>query len=96
MVKTIVNLNQGQMTYSSYLDRIAKNTMDSRINAECGVKAIEHILSFEDGKNLYIQAVTELSKSYVIVVTHKKSPENREEGAFYQAALRTGSFIVGF
>ena len=42
------------------------------------------------GKNRYIQAVTELSKSYAIVVTHEKAQEIREEVAFYQA-VRSGS-----
>lgn len=48
-----------------------------------------NILSLEDGKNRYIQAVTELSKSYAIVVTHEKAQEIREEVAFYQA-VRSG------
>jgi type I restriction enzyme R subunit len=52
-------------------------------------EAMEHILSLEDGKNRYIQAVTELSKSYAIVVTHEKAQEIREEVAFYQA-IRSG------
>ncbi len=52
-------------------------------------EAMEHILSLEDGKNRYIQAVTELSKSYAIVVTHEKAMEIREEVAFYQS-VRSG------
>jgi len=52
-------------------------------------EAMEHILSLEDGKNRYIQAVTELSKSYAIVVTHEKAMEIREKVAFYQA-VRSG------
>jgi len=52
-------------------------------------EAMEHILSLEDGKNRYIQAVTELSKSYAIVVTHEKAQEIREEVAFYQV-VRSG------
>jgi len=52
-------------------------------------EAMEHILSLEDGKNRYIQAVTELSKAYAIVVTHEKAQEIREEVAFYQA-VRSG------
>lgn len=44
-------------------------------------EAMEHILSLVDGKNRYIQAVTELSKSYAIVVTHEMAQEIREEVA---------------
>ena len=52
-------------------------------------EAMEHILKLEDGKNRYIRAVTELSKSYVIVVTHEKAQGIREEVAFYQV-VRSG------
>lgn len=52
-------------------------------------EAMEHILKLEDGKNRYVQAVTELSKAYAIVVTHEKAQEIREEVAFYQA-VRSG------
>ena len=52
-------------------------------------EAMEHILSLEDGKNRYIQAVTELSKSYAIVVTHEKPRDPCEEVAFYQT-VRSG------
>jgi len=53
------------------------------------VEAMEHVLKLEDGKNRYVQAVTELSKAYAIVVTHEKAQEIREEVAFYQA-VRSG------
>ena len=52
-------------------------------------EAMEHILSLEDGKNRYVQAVTELSRAYAIVVTHERAQEIREEVAFYQA-VRSG------
>ena len=52
-------------------------------------EGMEHILSLEDGKNRYVQAVTELSKAYAVVVTHEKAQEIREEVAFYQT-VRSG------
>jgi type I restriction enzyme R subunit len=52
-------------------------------------EGMEHILSLEDGKNRYVQVVTELSSAYAIVVTHEKAQEIREEIAFYQA-VRSG------
>ena len=36
--------------------------------------SIEHILSLEDGKKRYIQAVTELSKAFSIAIPHSKLP----------------------
>jgi len=52
-------------------------------------EAMNYILSLDDGLNRYIQAVTELSKAYAIVVTHEKAQEIREAVAFYQA-VRSG------
>ena len=64
-----------------------EGTPEQRLSAIA--EAIEHILKLQDGSNRYIQAVTELSKSYAIVVTHEKAQEIREEVAFYQA-VRSG------
>ncbi len=64
--------------------------MNSRVSLRLDGRAMAVlILSLEDGKNRYVQAVTELSKSYAIVVTHEKAQEIREEVAFYQA-VRSG------
>lgn len=69
------------------ISKFFRGTPEERLAAIAG--AMEHILSLEDGKNRYIQAVTELSKAYAIVVTHEKAQEIREEVAFYQA-VRSG------
>jgi len=75
------------MFYGFDTSKFFQGTPEQRLAAIA--EAMEHILSLEDGKNRYIQAVTELSKSYAIVVTHEKAQEIREEVAFYQA-VRSG------
>ncbi|HOV82771.1 MAG TPA: type I restriction endonuclease subunit R [Methanothrix sp.] len=75
------------MFYGFDTSKFFQGTPEQRLAAIA--EAMEHILSLEDGKNRYIQAVTELSRSYAIVVTHEKAQEIREEVAFYQA-VRSG------
>jgi len=75
------------MFYGFDISKFFRGQPEQRLAAIA--EGMEHILSLEDGKNRYIQAVTELSKSYAIVVTHEKAQEIREEVAFYQA-VRSG------
>ncbi len=75
------------MFYGFDISKFFRGLPEQRLAAIA--EGMEHILSLEDGKNRYIQAVTELSKSYAIVVTHEKAQEIREEVAFYQA-VRSG------
>jgi type I restriction enzyme R subunit len=47
-------------------------------------EAMEHILSQEDGKNRFMQAVTELSKAFALSVPHEKALEIRDHVGFFQ------------
>lgn len=47
-------------------------------------EAMEHILSLEDGKSRYMQAVTELSKAFALAVPHEKALAIRDDVGFYQ------------
>jgi type I restriction enzyme R subunit len=47
--------------------------------------AMEHILTLEDGKKRFLQAVTELSKAFVLAVPHEEAIKRREEVSFFQA-----------
>ena len=47
--------------------------------------AMEHILTLEDGKKRYLQAVTELSKAFVLAVPHEEAIKRRDEVGFFQA-----------
>lgn len=47
--------------------------------------AQEHVLQQEDGKQRFIQAVTELSRAYALCATHDEAVRVRDEVAFFQA-----------
>jgi len=47
--------------------------------------AMEYILMLKDGKNRFLLGVAALSKAFVLVVTHDKAKQIREEIAFFQA-----------
>jgi len=48
-------------------------------------EAMEHILKQEDGKERYLQHVSELSKSFSLAVPHEKALEIRDDVGFFQA-----------
>lgn len=48
-------------------------------------EAMEHILSLEDRKNRFMQAVTELSQAFALAVPHEKALEIRDHVGFFQA-----------
>lgn len=61
-------------------------------------EAMEHILSQEEGKNRFMQAVTELSKAFALSVPHEKALEIRDNVGFFQtvrAALAKNTTGVG-
>jgi type I restriction enzyme R subunit len=45
---------------------------------------MEHILSHEDGKNRFMQAVTDLSKAFALSVPHEKAIAIRDHVGFFQ------------
>lgn len=47
--------------------------------------AQEHVLRQEDGKDRFVQAVTELSKAFALAVPHEDALRIRDEVAFFQA-----------
>ena len=47
--------------------------------------AMEHILSLEDGKKRYVEAVTLLSRAFALAVPHDEALRMRDEVAFFQA-----------
>ena len=47
--------------------------------------AEEHILSLEDGKKIYINEVTALSKAFAIAVPHEQAMDVKDELSFFQA-----------
>jgi len=47
-------------------------------------EAMEYILSQDDGKNRYMQSVTELSKAFALSVPHEKALEIRDHVGFFQ------------
>ena len=48
-------------------------------------EALEHILSLEDGKVRFVQAVTELSRAFALAVPHEQALRIRDEAGFFQA-----------
>lgn len=48
-------------------------------------EAMEYILSQEEGKNRFMQAVTELSKAFALSVPHEKALEIRDNVGLFQA-----------
>lgn len=48
-------------------------------------EAMEYILSQDDGKNRYMQSVTELSKAFALSVPHEKALEIRDHVGLFQA-----------
>ncbi|MBI5327855.1 MAG: type I restriction endonuclease subunit R [Deltaproteobacteria bacterium] len=46
--------------------------------------AMEHILSLDDGRKRFMQAVTELSKAFALSVPHEKTIEIRDGVGFFQ------------
>ncbi|HEX5166098.1 MAG TPA: type I restriction endonuclease subunit R, partial [Thermomicrobiales bacterium] len=48
-------------------------------------KAMEHILTLDDGKKRYLQAVTELSQAFALSVPHEEALAARDEVGFFQA-----------
>lgn len=46
--------------------------------------AMEHILKANDGKERFMQAVTELSKAFALAVPHEKALEIKDEVGFFQ------------
>jgi type I restriction enzyme R subunit len=46
--------------------------------------AMEHIISLEDGKKRYLQAVTVLSKAFALAVPHEETFRIRDEVGFFQ------------
>jgi type I restriction enzyme, R subunit len=61
------------------------------LSAPCPVRVLPQDLSADcyARYSVQLQAVTELSRAYAIVVTHEKAQEIREEVAFYQS-IRSG------
>ncbi len=47
-------------------------------------EAMEHILSQDEGKNRFMQAVTELSRAFALSVPHEKAIEIRDHIGFFQ------------
>lgn len=47
-------------------------------------EAMEHVLSLEDGKSRFMQAVSELSKAFALSVPHEKALEIRDHVGFFQ------------
>ncbi|ETR67304.1 MAG: type I restriction enzyme, R subunit, partial [Candidatus Magnetoglobus multicellularis str. Araruama] len=60
-------------------------TADTNKKLSMILSAEEHILGLEDGKNRYIQAVTELSKAFSIAIPHEKAMDIKDEVSFFQA-----------
>lgn len=48
-------------------------------------EALEHILALDDGKNRFMQAVTELSRAFALSVPHEKAMAIRDDVGFFQA-----------
>jgi len=48
-------------------------------------EAMEYILSLEDRRNRFMQAVTELSQAFALAVPHEKAIEIRDHVGFFQA-----------
>jgi type I restriction enzyme R subunit len=48
-------------------------------------ESMEHILVLEDGKNRFMQAVSELSKAFALSVPHEKAMGIRDDVGFFQA-----------
>ena len=47
-------------------------------------QAAEHVLGQKDGKQRYLQAVSELSKAFALAVPHDSALEIRDEVGFFQ------------
>ena len=52
-------------------------------------EAIEHVLSLEDGKTRYLQAVLELAKAFALAVPHEDALAIRDDVGFFQT-VRAG------
>src|SRR3990170_6398753 len=48
-------------------------------------EAMEHILSLEDGKTRFLQAVTEISRAFALAVPHEQALRIRDEVGFFHA-----------
>lgn len=60
-------------------------SLDTRGKLALILAAEDHILSLEDGKKCYIEAVTILSRAFAIAIPHEEAMEAKEEVAFFQA-----------
>ncbi len=65
--------------YKRYFEADTKGKLTIILEAE------EHILSLDDGKKRYIDAVNALSKAFSIAIPHPKAIDIKEEVAFFQA-----------
>ena len=65
--------------YEKYFHANTQDKLSIILNAE------DFILSLEDGKRRYIDAVSSLSKAFAIAIPHKKALEIKDEVAFFQA-----------
>ena len=59
-------------------------TADMNTRMKGIAEAMEHILTLEDGKKRYMEAVTALSKAFALAVPHEKALEIRDEVGFFQ------------
>ncbi|NLK50562.1 MAG: type I restriction endonuclease subunit R [Candidatus Cloacimonetes bacterium] len=66
-------------------DRSIWLTGDAQERLSLLPKAQEHILSQEDGKNRFVRAVIELTKSYALSVPHPTALKLSDDVAFFQA-----------
>ena len=66
-------------------DYISFFTEDTRQRLSTIEKAMDHILSVEDGKERYIRNVTELTKAFALVVPDPTALKIRDDVGFYQA-----------
>jgi len=70
-------------------DHVAVITGPFRQRMAGVVAAMEHVLRQKDGKKRFLQAVTELSKAFVLSVPHDEAMRIRDEVGFFQA-VRAG------
>ena len=66
-------------------DYISFFTEDTRQRLSTIEKAMDHILSVEDGKERYIRNVTELTKAFALVVPDPSALKIRDDVGFFQA-----------
>jgi len=65
----------------------------SRDKAEIAGKAMDYILSLENGKKRYIQGISELSRAFALSVPNNEAIKIRDEVAFFQTI---NAFILKF